>query len=129
MSIIPETVHEEDMYEENTDFMEESFNEFYYLDSPIIIDNFNVRKIACGQDNTMVLTKDHKLYVFGSNNYYQLGVLKSRNIYSPMSFHNIIKTQQENPAVDLKSNIIIECTFESLEQVETRKFKSSLLER
>lgn len=53
----------------------------------------------------MVLTKDQKLYVFGSNSYYQLGVLKSRNIYSPMSFHNIIKTQQENPAVDLKSNI------------------------
>ena len=96
---------EEDIYEENTDFTEESFTEFYYLDSPIIIDNFNVRKIACGQDNTMVLTKDYKLYVFGSNNFYQLGVLKSRNIYSPMSFHNIIKTQQENPAVDLKSNI------------------------
>lgn len=96
---------EEDIYEENTDFNEDSFTEFYYLDSPIIIDNFNVRKIACGQDNTMVLTKDQKLYVFGSNSYYQLGVLKSRNIYSPMSFHNIIKTQQENPAVDLKSNI------------------------
>ena len=79
--------------------------DFYYLDSPIIIDNFNVRKIACGQDNTMVLTKENKLYVFGSNNYYQLGVLKSRNIYSPMAFQNIVKTQQENPAVNFKADI------------------------
>ena len=95
---------EEDPYEEQ-EFTEDSFIEFYYLDSPIIIDNFNVRKIACGQDNTMVLTKENKLYVFGSNNYYQLGVLKSKNIYSPMSFQNIIKTQQENPAVNIKADI------------------------
>ena len=95
---------EEDRYEEQ-EFTEDSFIEFYYLDSPIIIDNFNVRKIACGQDNTMVLTKENKLYVFGSNNYYQLGVLKSKNIYSPMSFQNIIKTQQENPAVNIKADI------------------------
>ena len=70
-----------------------------------VLNNFNVRKIACGQDNTMVLTKENKLYVFGSNNYYQLGVLKSKNIYSPMSFQNIIKTQQENPAVNFKADI------------------------
>ena len=95
----------EDIYEENQEFSEESFMDFYYLDSPIIIDNFNVRKIECGQDNTMVLTKENKLYVFGSNNYYQLGVLKNKNIYSPMSFQNIIKTQQEIPAVDIKSDI------------------------
>ena len=96
---------EDDLYEENHDFNEESFIDFYYLDSPIIIDNFNVRKIECGQDNTMVLTKENKLYVFGSNNYYQLGVLKNKNIYSPMSFQNIIKTQQENPLVNIKSDI------------------------
>jgi len=96
---------EDDIYGEEQEFNEDSFMEFYYLDSPIIIDNFNVRKIACGQDNTMVLTKENKLYVFGSNNYYQLGVLKSKNIYSPMSFQNIIKTQQENPAVNIKSDI------------------------
>ena len=96
---------EDDIYEEDQDFNEDAFLEFYYLDSPIIIDNFNVRKIACGQDNTMVLTKENKLYVFGSNNYYQLGVLKSKNIYSPMSFQNIIKTQQENPAVNFKADI------------------------
>ena len=64
-----------------------------------------MRKIECGQDNTMVLTKENKLYVFGSNNYYQLGVLKNKNIYSPMSFQNIIKTQQENPLVNIKSDI------------------------
>ena len=92
-------------YEENQEFNEESFMEYYYLDSPIIIDNFNVRKIECGPDNTMVLTKENKLYVFGSNNYYQLGVLKNKNIYSPMSFQNIIKTQQEIPEVNIKSDI------------------------
>ena len=96
---------EDDIYEDDQEFNEDSFMEFYYLDSPIIIDNFNVRKIACGQDSTMILTKENKLYVFGSNNYYQLGVLKSKNIYSPMNFQNIIKTQQENPSVNLKANI------------------------
>lgn len=96
---------EDDIYEENQDFYEDSFMEFYYLDSPIIIDNFNVRKIACGQDNTMILTKENKLYVFGSNNYYQLGVKNCRNIYSPMSFQNIIKSHPENLPIDIKSNI------------------------
>ena len=96
---------EDDIYEENQDFYEESFMEFYYLDSPIIIDNFNVRKIACGQDNTMILTKDNKLYVFGSNNYYQLGVKNCKNIYSPMSFQNIIKSHPETLPIDTKSNI------------------------
>ena len=96
---------EDDIYEENQDFDEESFIEFYYLDSPIIIDNFNVRKIACGQDNTMILTKENKLYVFGSNNYYQLGVKNCKNIYSPMSFQNIIKSHPENLPIDVKSNI------------------------
>ena len=95
---------EDEAYEEQ-EFNEDTFMEFYYLDSPIIIDNFNVRKIACGQDNTMILTKDNKLYVFGSNNYYQLGVLKNKNIYSPMSFQNIIKAQQESPDVDIKADI------------------------
>ena len=79
--------------------------EYYYLDSPIIIDNFNVRKIACGQDNTMILTKENKLYVFGSNNYYQLGVKNCKNIYSPMSFPNIIKSHPEQLLINLKSNI------------------------
>ncbi len=71
----------------------------------MIISNFNVRKIECGQDNTMFLTKENELYVFGSNNYYQLGVLKNKNIYSPMSFQNIIKAQQENTLVNIKSDI------------------------
>ena len=96
---------EDDIYEENQDFTEDSFMEFYYLDSPIIIDNFNVRKIACGQDNTMILTKENKLYVFGSNNYYQLGVKNCKNIYSPMSFQNIIKSHPETLAVNTKSDI------------------------
>ena len=96
---------DEETMGDNQEFTEDSFIDYYYLDSPIIIDNFNVRNIVCGQDNTMVLTKENKLYVFGSNNYYQLGVLKSKNIYSPMSFQNIIKTQQENPAVNIKSDI------------------------
>ena len=95
---------EDEVYEEQ-EFNEDTFMDFYYLDSPIIIDNFNIRKIACGQDNTMVLTKDNKLYVFGSNNYYQLGVLKNKNIYSPMSFQNIIRAQQESPDVDIKADI------------------------
>ncbi|MCQ2965056.1 MAG: hypothetical protein MJ203_05765, partial [archaeon] len=97
---------EDDLYEDVEGFSKNDFTLYYYLDSPIIIDNFNVRKISCGQDNTMVLTKEDKLYVFGANNYFQLGVLKSRNIFSPMSLDNIIKAQQENPAVDLKSKII-----------------------
>jgi len=96
---------EDEMYEENQEFNEESFMEFYYLDSPIIIDNFNVRKIACGQDNTMILTKENKLYVFGSNNYYQLGVKNCKNIYSPMSFQNIIKSHPETLPVNIKANI------------------------
>ena len=97
---------EDNMYDgEDQEFTEESFTNFYYLDSPMIISNFNVRKIECGQDNTMFLTKENELYVFGSNNYYQLGVLKYKNIYSPMPFQNIIKAQQENPLVNIKSDI------------------------
>ena len=95
----------EDNSEENKLFNDESFTDYYYLDSPIILDNFNIRKISCGQDNTMILTKENKLYVFGANNYYQLGVIKNRNIYSPTSFQNIIKGQQENVFVNMKSNI------------------------
>ena len=79
--------------------------EYYYLDSRIIIDNLNVRKIVCGQDNTMILTKENKLYVFGSNNYYQLGVKNCKNIYSPMSFQNIIKSHPDTLAVNMKANI------------------------
>ena len=97
---------EDNMYDgEDQEFTEESFANFYYLDSPMIISNFNVRKIECGQDNTMILTKENELYVFGSNNYYQLGVLKNKNIYSPMSFQNIIKAQQGGPLVNIKSDI------------------------
>ena len=97
---------EDNMYDgEDQEFTEESFTNFYYLDSPMIISNFNVRKIECGQDNTMFLTKENELYVFGSNNYYQLGVLKNKNIYSPMSFQNIIKAQQGGPLVNIKSDI------------------------
>ena len=97
---------EDEFYDEqNQEFNEESFMEYYYLDSPIIIDNFNVRKIACGQDNTMILTKENKLYVFGSNNYYQLGVKNCKNIYSPMSFQNIIKSHPDTLAVNMKANI------------------------
>ena len=97
---------EDNMYDgEDQEFTEESFTNFYYLDSPMIISNFNVRKIECGQDNTMILTKENELYVFGSNNYYQLGVLKNKNIYSPMSFQNIIKAQQGGPLVNIKSDI------------------------
>ena len=100
-----EIFEDEDGLEENENFNEKSFNEFYYLDSPIILDNFNVRKIECGQDNTMILTKENKLYLFGSNNYYQLGVLKNKNIYSPMLFDNILKNQKEYTLVNTKSNI------------------------
>ena len=87
-------------------FSESDFENFYYLSNPMIIDNFNLRKIKCGDDYTMVLTKENKMYVFGANYDYQLGVLKNRNIFSPMSLYNIVKTQQENPNVNLKSNII-----------------------
>ena len=96
----------EDDSEENQEFNEDTFTNFYYLDSPIVMENFNIRKIECGQDNTMILTKDNKLYLFGSNNYYQLGVLKYKNIYSPLSFQNILKNQQELNLVNTKSQII-----------------------
>ena len=92
-----------DYPEEKKEFNEESFTNYYYLDSPIIIDNFNIRKIECGQDNTMILTKDNKLYVFGSNDYYQFGILKNKNIYSPTSFQTILK--QETNFVNSKSTI------------------------
>ena len=93
--------------EEKKIFNEDSFTDFYYLDSPILLDNFNVRKIECGEDNTMMLTKENKLYVFGSNNYYQFGDIKNKNIYSPTSFQNLIKSQQENPLINMKSDISI----------------------
>ena len=93
--------------EEKKIFNEDSFTDFYYLDSPILLDNFNVRKIECGEDNTMMLTKENKLYVFGSNNYYQFGDIKNKNIYSPTSFQNIIKSQQEIPLINMKSDISI----------------------
>ena len=92
--------------EENEIFNGNTFTNYYYLDSPIVIDNFNIRKIECGQDNTMILTKDNKLYLFGANNYYQLGILKYKNIYSPTSFENILKNQQKINLVNAKSQII-----------------------
>ena len=55
----------------------------------------------------MILTKDNKLYLFGANNYYQLGILKYKNIYSPTSFENILKNQQKINLVNAKSQIII----------------------
>jgi alpha-tubulin suppressor-like RCC1 family protein len=87
-------------------FNKEDFSEFYYIPTPMIIDNFNLRKITCGDDFTMVLTKDGKMYVFGANYNHQLGVLKERNIFSPLSFPNLIKSQAECFNVNVKSNII-----------------------
>jgi len=84
-------------------FTNEQFKNFYYLNTPMVIDNYNIRKITCGDDNTMILTKDNKLYVFGSNNNYQLGILKKRNIYTPTLLNNIIK---ENPS-NIKQNTVI----------------------
>ena len=34
----------------------------------------NVKKICCGGEFSMALTNDNKLYVWGRNNYGQLGV-------------------------------------------------------
>lgn len=96
----------EDDEEERTGFTKNDFSNFYYLQNPMIIDNFNVRKIKCGEDNTLLLTKDNKLYVFGANYDHQLGVLKNRNVFSPMSLTDIVKAQQETPRVNLKSKII-----------------------
>ena len=42
-------------------FSESDFENFYYLSNPMIIDNFNLRKIKCGDDYTMVLTKENKM--------------------------------------------------------------------
>ena len=90
--------------DDDDNFSLDKFKSFYYINSPMIIDNYNIRKIKCGDDNTMILTKDNKLYVFGANNNYQLGILKKRNIYTPTLVNNIIK---ENPSnINLKSNII-----------------------
>ena len=104
--ILTDNIDEKNDSEENEIFNEDTFTNFYYLDSPIVIDTLNIRQISCGQDNTMVLTKDNKLYLFGSNNYYQLGVLKNKNIFTPMSFQNILKNQQEINLVNAKSQIL-----------------------
>ena len=102
-----ESIREEkEIFGEDEDddiFTKEQFKNFYYLNTPMVIDNYNIRKITCGDDNTMILTKDNKLYVFGSNNNYQLGILKKRNIYTPTLLNNIIK---ENPS-NIKQNTII----------------------
>ena len=76
------------------------------MDSPVIIDNLNVRKIECGENNTMVLTKENKLYVFGGNDYYQFGKLKNKNIYSHITFQNILKSQPEKYYINSKSDIV-----------------------
>ena len=100
-----EDENENESSKERKIFNEDSFTDFYYLDSPILIDNFNVRKIECGQDNTMILTKENKLYVFGSNNHFQFGNINNKNIYSPTSFQNIIKAQQGDTFVNIQSDI------------------------
>ena len=97
---------EDELFNEEKDFTEDSFIECYYLDSPVIIDNLNVRKIECGENNTMVLTKENKLYVFGGNDYYQFGKLKNKNIYSPITFQNILKSQPEKYYINSKSDIV-----------------------
>eukprot|EP01080_Neovahlkampfia_damariscottae_P008338 gene8338-162_t len=41
---------------------------------PTLLENFvNVTKVACGHEHTVVLTSDHKVYLFGSNDQMQLG--------------------------------------------------------
>ena len=101
-----EMFENEEEEEDNGMFNKEDFSEFYYIPTPMIIDNFNLRKITCGDDFTMVLTKDGKMYVFGANYNHQLGVLKERNIFSPLSFPNLIKSQAECFNVNVKANII-----------------------
>ena len=99
----------DDLYEEEkeNDFNDNTFTDFYYLDSPTIIDNLNVKKIECGENNTMILTKENNLYVFGSNNFYQFGKLKNnKNIFSPLSFQNILKSQQDNYYINKNSDIV-----------------------
>ena len=98
---------EKEMFENEEDFNEEKFDyrEKYYIENPMIIENFNIKKIECGDEFTIILTKENKCFVFGSNNNYQLGISNQRNIYSPLNLTNLIKSQPENN-INLKHEII-----------------------
>ncbi|MCQ2816747.1 MAG: hypothetical protein MJ252_05715 [archaeon] len=89
-------------------FTPQDFENFYYLQSPMILDNYNVTKISCGDDFTMALDNDRGLCVFGANYDFQLGVLKSRNIYDPVTFNEIVKAQNspvsKSKIVDMKTS-------------------------
>ena len=66
-----------------------------------------MKKIECGENNTMILTKENNLYVFGSNNFYQFGKLKNnKNIFTPLSFQNILKSQQDIYYINKNSDIV-----------------------
>ena len=69
--------------------------------------SYNVTKISCGDDFTMALDTDRGLCVFGANYDFQLGVLKSRNIYDPVTFNEIVKAQNSpvsrSRIVDMKT--------------------------
>ena len=106
-----EKIKEENEYFSNTDdndnmITAEQFQDFYYINEPLILDNYKISKISCGDDFTLALDNHKGICVFGSNNYYQLGISTSRNIYDPVSLNDIIK--KEHPQIKSDNPEIID---------------------
>ncbi len=45
----------------------------------MIIENFNIKNIEFGDDFTIILTKENKCFVFGSNNNFNQEISNQRN--------------------------------------------------
>ena len=61
----------------------------------MIIENFNIKNIECGDEFTIILTKENKCFIFG-----QIKLKKSL-----LNLTNLIKSQSKNN-INLKHEII-----------------------
>jgi alpha-tubulin suppressor-like RCC1 family protein len=78
-------IEEEKSNKANTTiFKKETYPEFYYLAKPTIIENLYCKQISCGDDFTLLLSKEGKIFVCGLNYYNQLGVQGQSCVYKPL---------------------------------------------
>jgi alpha-tubulin suppressor-like RCC1 family protein len=90
------------IYNLSSNLKKGNFWDFYNQSKPIIIDNFCARQVVAGNDFTIMNTDDNKLYVFGSNEFHQLGLREKKNMYDPINYIDYLKSLNKNNEIIIK---------------------------
>jgi myosin heavy subunit len=77
-------------------FSHKSFNDFYYLKDPIIIDNYECKEIKSGEDYSILLNTDGNVIVCGKNSKWSLGIKNKKNVFTPQVINEIFSNEKMN---------------------------------